>query len=279
MNKLHCRAYRLASKATVTALATQYNNKVKPEEQMDPRLIHSILSIIWVSQRKYEFGWLEADMSEGTEEDGYYQMSLAMKTVSLFGLEYPGLSQVSYVKFKRAYAELYGRETEEVDLHFKVYMVMLIIYGIEMEVPDLAKFGADILGASAGVDYARPFVGFIAESRNGNYNEARKEYEELKNSEQLKQHFKITLEHAVLILSRLEKGQELSEDFPDMFVDLFVKRIMTDIFAGEHKEELFEKIRQMPEGLLDKAKKLKQSPSTTTTTTTTTNSTPESVVA
>lgn len=45
---------------------------------------------------------------------------------------------------------------------------------------------------------------------------------------------------------------------------------MVDIFAGEHKEELFEKIRQMPEGLLDKAKKLKPSPATT-------NNTPESV--
>ncbi|MDD2600663.1 MAG: hypothetical protein PHO37_15820 [Kiritimatiellae bacterium] len=50
-----------------------------------------------------------------------------------------------------------------------------IIYGIEMEVPDLARFGADILGSSAGVDYARPFVGFIVHSRNGNYKEARKE--------------------------------------------------------------------------------------------------------
>lgn len=82
----------------------------------------------------------------------------------------------------------------------------------------------------------------------------------------------MVLEHAVLILSNLEKGQELAEDFPDIFVDIFVKRIMVDIFAGEHKEELFEKIRQMPEGLLDKAKKLKPSPATT-------NNTPESVAA
>ena len=250
MSKWRYRGYRLASDKAAGAVVAECNRRMIA--QTDVTAVHAVLSVIWLAQQGYEYGYLEASIVSQQEGKEARVMALALQTVALFGMEYRQLSDARYEELKRLLAAASNKTPEQIQMEHKLFLTCLVLVSLHHGDPNLAKFAADALGTTSDLDYLEPLVGAIAEAKAGHLFKARKELSELASSDQFQDHTRVLIREASAVAEQAEDPEQLLADLLERLPALLAERGVADIFAEEKRAGLFEKIKEIPTALLGK---------------------------
>ncbi len=249
---LHCRTYRSLSEKAAAKIVDQHHQRHPDEPQLDVSTTHAVVGLLWVMRRKYRYAYAEADLIAAGDNTDMANMSLALKTVALYGMKLPQLSAARYSELKTALAAAEGTTPEEVETDHKLLLIGLILVSVHHGDPELAQLGADALGATAQVDYLRPLVASIVEAKEGNLAEAAKNLEELRQSEQLREHALAVIREVADMAQQAKSGEEFLAAVRERLPMALAERLLDDLFTDEEKAAMLAEIRRIPEMILPK---------------------------
>ena len=250
MSAWRYRGYRVVSEKTTKAMVAQYNRSANPP--IDSTAVHMILSVVWFAQEKYEYCYLEAGILDRLKDDEIQGMALAMQTISLFGMEFPQLSDAKYEELKTSLAATGDKTPEEIQMEHKMFLTSLILVSLYHGDPDLAKFGANALGATSQLDYLGPLVGILVEAKKGHFGQVRKDLAELRKSDKFQEHTRVMLEELSALAEKADDPEQFLADVLERVPMVLAERVLDDIFAEEKMAGLLEQVRSIPETITGK---------------------------
>ena len=244
---LRYKTYRLASEKTVKGVVEVYNEEAQEEVSVDDA--HSILGLIWVVQGRSRLSYIEADILEGLGYPEDDDLLLALRSISLFGMDMPDLSKQYYERLKIKHAEASSKSLEEVELEHKLFLTAMIVVGFVHGNDEMSKFAAESLEAVSQLDYLSPLVGVIAESKEINVIETSKKLYELSKSDRFSEHSKAMIEDVADVIKENKNKELLTEEIVQTIVNRLGKRVIEDIFAEEKMNGLLDRMKEIPEKL------------------------------
>lgn len=257
MTSLRYRGYRLASEKTTDAIIAQYNRTATAP--ISSTVVHMVLSVVWFAQEQYEYCYLEADILDRLKEGKSQSMALAMQTIALFGMEFPQLSDAKYEVLKTSLAAADNRTPEQIQMEHKLFLTSLILVSLYHGDPDLAKFGANALGATSQLDYLDPLVGILVEAKKGHFGEVRKELSELRKSDKFQEHTRVMFQELSALAEKADDPGKFIADALERIPAVLATGVLDDIFAEEKMAGLLDQVRSIPEAITGK-KDTQQSP-------------------
>ncbi len=245
------KVYRLASEK-VTRLAVAEYNKTTTRPISD-RLVHATLGIIWFASEKSSYSFIEADIAGtgGTHDAGL--VGLGLKSIALSKMKYPGLSKAHYDELKTLLASRQDTSANSIEIEHRLLLLSLIAVGLCHGDLDLARTGADALGAVSQLDYLPPLIGSVVEAKKGRPVAALAQLRELNKSERFSEHKKVLIAEVSDILANCPDREKLGDEVANRVVGQLVRRVLDDIFTAENMGVLLEKTEELARAVVGKA--------------------------
>lgn len=238
------RTYRFASQKAVGVTVTEYNKRTKPA--INDTLVHSTLGILWFLGERSEYSFIEADIAAAAATNDLRVLALGLQSIALSKMKCPRLARSRYDEIKTLLAAQQGTGTDKIETEHKAMLLGLIAVGLYHGDPDLARFGADALGAIGQLDYLPPLVAAVAEARKGSPLKAAAQLRELNKSGRFAEHKKALLDEMADILAN-SPADTMGEDFTNRVLVQLVWRVLDDVFSEEHQRLLLEKTKTLPD--------------------------------
>jgi len=245
------KTYRLASDNATWMAAVGYEKAAG--QKVDPALVHATLGIVWFVAGKNEYALIEADLTGKGATDQQKLISLALQSLALSKMKYPGLSKARYDELKNGMATQKGRDANSIEVEHKVCLLSLIVVGLYQGDSELATFGADALGAITQLDYLPPLIGAVIEAKKGSPLKAVAQLRELNKSERFSAHKKEILAEIADLIANTPDKEKLGDEIAERVLMKLVQRVMDDVFSAENQKLLLEKVQAIPELITGKA--------------------------
>jgi hypothetical protein len=264
---LKVKAYRLASDNGARLAIAGYEKTAN--QKVDPDLIHATLGIVWFLAEKHEYAFVEADVIRAGETNDLKLVSLALKSLALSKMKYPGLSKSHYEDLKTRMATRQNEDANLIEVEHKVFLLSLIAVGLYQGDPDLAKFCSDALGAITQLDYLPPLIGAVVEAKKGSPLKAVAQLRELNKSERFSEHKQALMGEIADIIENCPDKEKLGDELMNRVMIKLVQRVMDDVFSSENQKLLLDKVLSIPELITGKAAEKAPAASSTNQVTTT----------
>jgi hypothetical protein len=244
------KAYRLASE-NVTRLALVGYSKTSGEK-VDADLMHATLGVVWFLAEKNEYSLIEADVIGKAGTNDIKLVSLALQSIALSKMKYPGLSKSHYDELKNLMAIRQNSDANSVEVEHKICLLCLIAVSLYHGDPDLAKFSADALGAVSQLDYLPPLIGAVVEAKKGSPFKAVEQLRELNKSERFSEHKKVLMKEIADLIENCPDKEKLGEELMTRVLQKLVQRGIDDIFTADNQRLLLEKVKSLPGAITGK---------------------------
>jgi hypothetical protein len=244
------KAYRLGSE-NVTRLAL-VGYSAKTSEKVDADLIHATLGVVWFLAEKNEYSFIEADIIGRPGTNDTQLVSLALKSIALSKMKYPGLSKAHYDELKTQMAIRRNTDANSIEVEHKVCLLCLIAVSLYHGDPDLAKFSADALGAASQLDYLPPLIGAVVEAKKGSPLKAVEQLREMNKSERFSEHKRVLMTEIADIIQNCPDKEKLGEELMNRVLQKLVQRGIDDVFTADNQRLLLEKVKSLPGAITGK---------------------------
>jgi hypothetical protein len=241
---LKYKTYCLASEKATRLLVAEYNKK--SAQSLTDQSAHATLGIVWFLAEKSEYSFIEADILGKAEDTNAKTFSLGLKSIALSKMKCPNLSRAHYDDLKALLAVQRGGDTNSIEVEHKLLLLSLIAVGLYHGDTDLAKYGADALGAISQLDYLPPLIGAVVEAKKGNPLKAVTQLRELSKSDRFSAHKKALMAEVADIIAKCPDKDKLGEELVRRVLLQLVQRVLDDIFAAEDQRALLQKLKSMP---------------------------------
>ena len=238
------KVYRVASEKTTKIAVAQYNKTAG--QPVDGETVHATLGILWFVLDKSRYSFIEADIRSEAATGDVDQLSLCLQSVALHKMGYPDLSKSHYDELKLSLANGQGVDANIVETDHKLFLGALILASLVHGDPELAKFGADGLGAISELDYLPSLVRAIVEAKQGNVGETLDQLRELNQSEGFDEHKKAIVADVSAIIAGSPDADTLGDELMEKVVLRLGHRVIDDIFTAENKKVLLDRVKQLP---------------------------------
>jgi hypothetical protein len=238
------KTYRFASEKVVGITVAEYNQRTTPA--INDALVHSTLGLVWFLGEKSEYSFVEADIATSTATNDLRILGLGLQSIALSKMKYPSLARSRYDKLKTTLAAQQGIDTNTVEVEHKVMLLSLIAVSLYHGDPDLAKFGADALGAISQLDYLPPLVGAVVEAKKGNPLKAVAQLRELNASDRFSEHKKVIFDEVADIIANTP-SDKIEQDVTNRVLLQLVRRVLDDVFSAENQRLFLEKTKALPQ--------------------------------
>lgn len=239
------KAYHFTSEKTTKVSVAEYNKRSKQPVTDDTA--HSTLALLWFLTKQSEYSFIEADIAATSSNKDVKLLSLGLQSVALSKMGYPRLAKTHYDKLAKEIADQQGVSPEDVELAHKVMLMSVIVAGLYHDDPELAKFGADALGAVSQVDYLPPLVGAIVEAKQGNHDKAVEDLRKLNENEKFSVHKKAIIADVADMIAKSPSKGNLGSEVMERIVFQVIHRVMNDVFSTEDQRLLLERTKALPE--------------------------------
>ncbi len=248
---LKVKAYRLASENATWIGAAGYEKA--SGEKVAPQLVHATLGIVWFLAGKNDYALIEADITGKGATDQQKLASLALQSLALSKMKYPGLSKAHYEQLKTAMALQKGQDANSIEVEHKVCLLSLMVVSLYQGDSEMAKFSADALGAITQLDYLPPLIGAIVEAKNGSPLKAVAQLRELNKSERFSAHKKELLAEIAALIENAPDKEKLGEELTERVLMKLAQRVLDDVFSADNQKLLLQKIQALPEVIMGKS--------------------------
>lgn len=238
------RTYLFASRKAVGVTVAEYNKRTSPA--VDDTLVHSVLGVLWFMADRSEYSFMEADIAAGAATNELKVLALGLQSIALSKMKCPTLARSRYDELKAAIAGQQGIDAGQVEAEHKMMLLGVIAAGLYHGDPDLARFGADALGAISQLDYLPPLVGAIAEATKGSPLKAAEQLRALNKSDRFAEHKKVILAEMADILAK-SPADKMGEEVTHRVLLQLVRRVLDDVFSEENQRLLLEKTKALPD--------------------------------
>jgi len=245
------RTYHFASEKAVGITVAEYNKRTAPA--INEPLVHSTLGLVWFMGEKSEYSFMEADIAAAAATNDLTVLALGLQSIALSKMRCPNLAKSRYDELKAMLAMQQGVDTNKVEVEHKVMLLGLIAVSLYQGDPDLAKFGADALGAITELDYLPSLVGAVVEAKKGSPLRAVSELRELNKSDRFSEHKKAILAEMADIIAN-SPNDRIEQDMTNRVLLQLVRRVLDDVFSAENQRLLLEKTKALPELITGRAK-------------------------
>jgi hypothetical protein len=242
---LKVKAYRMASDNATWMAAAGYEKAAG--QKVDPALVHATLGFVWFLAEKNDYALIEADLTGKGTTNQLKLVSLALQSLALSKMKYPGLSKAHYEELKTAMTAVQGCDANTIEVEHKVCLLSLIVVGLYQGDKELATFGADALGAITQLDYLPPLIGAVVEAKKGSPLKAVAQLRELNKSERFSAHKKEVLAEIADLIENAPDKEKLGDELMERVVIKLSQRVMDDVFSAENQKLLLEKVKALPE--------------------------------
>ncbi len=251
------KAYRFTSEQTTRLAVAEYNKW--STQQVTCATIHSTIGLLWFLAEQSEYSFIESDIAATGATNDIRILCQGLQSVALAKMKLPNLAKSYYSQIKTTFAAKQGAETDSIEVEHKMMLLGLIAVSLYHGDPDLAKFGADSLGAVSQLDYLPPLVGAIVESKKGSPLKAVAQLRELNKSEQFSEHKKALIAEVTDIVANCPDKEKLGDEVMNRVVIQLIRRVLDDVFSTENQRLLLAKAKTLPD--LITGKKTAQPPS------------------
>jgi hypothetical protein len=237
------KAYHFVSEKTTRLTVAEYNKR--GAQPVADATIHSTIGLLWFLAEKSEFSFVEADIAGTVATNDVRILSLGLQSIALSKMKYPNLAKSYYDELKSVLATQQGIDTNRLEVEHKVMLLSLIAVSLYHGDPDLAKFGADALGAISQLDYLPPLVGAVVEAKKGSPLKAVAQLRDLNKSERFSEHKKALLTEAADIIANCPDKEKLGNELTNRVLLQLVRRVLDDIFTTENMSTLLEESKEL----------------------------------
>jgi len=248
---LKVKAYRMASDNATWMAAAGYEKAAG--DQVDPALVHATLGFVWFLAEKNDYALIEADLTGKGATNQLKLVSLALQSLALSKMKYPGLSKAHYEDLKVQMTAHQGKDANTIEVEHKVCLLSLMVVSLYQGDSEMAKFSSDALGAITQLDYLPPLVGALVEAKKGSSLKAVAQLRELNKSECFSAHKKEVLAEIADLIANVPDKEKLGDELMERVVVKLAQRVMDDVFSAENQKLLLEKVKSLPELITGKS--------------------------
>jgi hypothetical protein len=248
---LKVKAYRLASDNATWLAVAGYEKATG--EKVAPPLVHATLGIVWFLAGKSDYALIEADIAGKGATDQQKLASLALQSLALSKMKYPGLSKAHYEQLKTGMALQKGQDANIIEVEHKVCLLSLLVVSLYQGDSEMAKFSADALGTITQLDYLPPLIGAVVEAKKGSPLKAVEQLRELNKSERFSAHKKEVLAEIADLIANAPDKEKLGEELTERVLMKLGQRVLDDVFSADNQKLLLQKIQAIPDVIMRKS--------------------------